>query len=223
MKKALFVLAMLALTGCNPSTPGGSGSGTARDKPITGAADDTFTINVPNTSVKQGETKSVKVTISRGKNFGHDVTVKFSDPPKGVSFDPSSPTLKASDKETSFSVKATDEGALGDHTIMTSRVLPLFLAVLALFVLAGAPALAEKDKDDTHAGLVVKAGDGKLTMTDKAGKNEHTHDVAKDAKITCDGKECKLEELQKGVSITVTTGKQGDKKVATRIEAKKAG
>jgi len=106
---------------------------------------------------------------------------------------------------------------------MTSRVLPLLLALVAVAALV-TPALAEKEKDkkdNTHSGVVVKAGDGKLTMTDKAGKNEHTHDVAKDAKITVDGKECKLEDLQKGAAITVTVENKGDKKVATRIEAKK--
>jgi len=104
---------------------------------------------------------------------------------------------------------------------MTSRVLPLLLALLAVFVLATNPALAADKKDNTHSGVVVKAGDGKLTMTDKAGKNEHTHDVAKDAKITFDGKEVKLEDLQKGATITVTVEGKGDKKVATRIEGKK--
>jgi len=110
---------------------------------------------------------------------------------------------------------------------MSTRVLPLFLALLAIFALAVSPTAfaeeKEKDKDNTHAGVVVKAGDGKLTMTDKEGKNEHTHMVAKDAKITCDGKECKLEDLQKGFAVTVTLDSKGDKKVATRIEAKKAG
>jgi|SRR4051812_31467610 len=107
---------------------------------------------------------------------------------------------------------------------MVSRVLPLLLAVLAVMALvASNPVLAEKDKDkdNTHSGLVVKAGDNKLTMTDKDGKNEHTHDVAKDAKITCDGKECKLEDLQKGTMVTVTVASQGDKKFATKIEGKK--
>ena len=31
---------------------------------------------------------------------------------------------------------------------------------------------------DTHSGLVVSAGEGKLTMTDKDGKNEHTEGEA---------------------------------------------
>jgi hypothetical protein len=103
---------------------------------------------------------------------------------------------------------------------MTYRMLPLFVAVLALVLLAGAPALAD-DKPGTHEGLVVKAGDGKLTMTDKEGKKEHSHDVARDAKIICDGKECKLDELKKGQHIKVTVEKKDGKEMATRIEAKK--
>jgi len=99
---------------------------------------------------------------------------------------------------------------------MMTRVLPLFVAVLAVALFLVTPALAA----DTHDGMVVKAGDGKLTMTDKDGKNEHTHDIAKEAKITCDGKECKLEDLKKGVTVTVTTEKKGDKVQATKIEAK---
>ncbi len=46
--------------------------------------------------------------------------------------------------------------------------------------------------------------------------------MAKDAKITCDGKDCKLDDLKKGQTVTVTIEKQGDDTVATKIEAKTA-
>jgi len=109
-------------------------------------------------------------------------------------------------------------------TIMVYRVVPLFVAALVLALAAGLPVRADKekdkDKDGTHEGKVVKAGDGKLTMTDKDGKKEHTHEVAKDATITCDGKKCKLEDLKAGFTVRVTTDKDG--KVATKIEAKKS-
>src|SRR5262245_38556451 len=82
----------------------------------------------------------------------------------------------------------------GEECVVTYRMLALFVAALAFTLLAGAGGLAADEK--THDGMVVKAGDGKLTMTDKDGKNEHTHMVARDAKITCDGKECKLDDLQ---------------------------
>lgn len=102
---------------------------------------------------------------------------------------------------------------------MLHRVLPL-LAILALVCLVGALALAADE--DTHEGLVVKAGDGKLTMTDKEGKKEHTHAVTKDAKITCEGKECKLDDLKKGFKVKVTTEGKGEKAAVTKIEAKKS-
>ena len=99
---------------------------------------------------------------------------------------------------------------------MLHRVLPLSLAVLAVVLFVAAPALAA----DTE-GMVVKAGDGKLTMTDKDGK-EQTHPVADTAKITCDGKECKLEDLKKGFKVKVTTEKKDDKVVITKVVAEKS-
>ena len=45
---------------------------------------------------------------------------------------------------------------------------------------------------------------------------EHSHEVVKDAKITCDGKECKLSDLKAGTRIRVTVDSDGH---ARRIEA----
>jgi hypothetical protein len=99
---------------------------------------------------------------------------------------------------------------------MTYRVLALVLAAFALMFWAGAPALAQEEKGEvTHEGTVVKASDGKLTMTGKDAKDEHTHSIARTAKITCDGKDCKLEDLKAGTKVKVTTK---DKEVV-KIEA----
>ena len=102
------------------------------------------------------------------------------------------------------------------------RVVPLFVTAVAVIVSAGIPAYAA-DKEETHQGMVVKAGDGKLTMTmkDDDAKKEHTHDIGADVKITCDGKECKLSELKKGSMVTVTETTKDGKKTVTKIEAKK--
>jgi len=102
---------------------------------------------------------------------------------------------------------------------MMQRALSL-TAALAVVVFVGAAVAADKDKaaDTTHTGIVVSVADGKLVMADKDGKNEHTHSVAKDAKVTCDGKDCKLEDLKKGAQVTVTT-KEGDPTVAVKIDA----
>ena len=98
---------------------------------------------------------------------------------------------------------------------MKLRTLPLFVAALALVLLAYAPARAEDG--DTHEGTVVKAADGKLTMTDKDSK-EHSHAITEEAKISCDGKQCKLEDLKEGTKVKVTTRKDGEKTVVTKIE-----
>src|SRR5689334_3696123 len=76
---------------------------------------------------------------------------------------------------------------------------------------------------DMHQGKVVEVGPGKLTMTDTASKNQHTHEVAADAAISCEGKTCGLTDVKAGDMVTVTTEKKGDKVVVTKIEAKKAG
>ena len=103
---------------------------------------------------------------------------------------------------------------------MLYRTLPVLLAVFALVLLAGTPALAADE--NTHEGLVVSAGAGKLVMTDKDGKNEHTHNVSPAAQITCEGKVCQLDDLKKGYKIKVTVRKQEGKDQVTRIDAKKA-
>lgn len=90
----------------------------------------------------------------------------------------------------------------------------LVLAV-ALVAWLGRPAWAV----ESHEGIVVKTDSvaSKLTMTDKDGKNEHTHDIPSTATITLDGKAAKLSDLMKGHEVTVTTD---DQKRVTKIEAK---
>ena len=78
------------------------------------------------------------------------------------------------------------------------------------------PALAADDM--TVEGTVLSAGKGKLTITG-ADKKEHSCMVAKDAKITCNGKECKLDDLKKGAKVKVTVEGKGKKAKATKIEA----
>ncbi len=93
------------------------------------------------------------------------------------------------------------------------RTLALVLAVLALSCFFAAPALAE-EKADTHEGTFVKADGNKFTMKGTDDK-EHSHDLAADAKVTCDGKDCKITDLKAGTKLKVTLG--ADKK-ATKVE-----
>lgn len=101
---------------------------------------------------------------------------------------------------------------------MFYRVLTLALAAVAVALLVTAPAAADKAaKGNTHEGTVVKATDGKLTLTGKSGK-AHSHEVAEDVAVTCNGKECKLADLKAGDKIKVTLQ---DGKVI-KIEARRA-
>jgi hypothetical protein len=95
-----------------------------------------------------------------------------------------------------------------------------FLAAVAVtrVALARLPLLAADDK--AHEATVVKAGDGKIILTLKGDDQKHTHDVAKDAKITLDDKKAKLEELKEGFPAKVT---MDDKFVITKIDAKTKG
>ncbi len=100
------------------------------------------------------------------------------------------------------------------------RVLPLFALALLAYVVS--PARAEdKEKatkaQNTHRGRVVSVEGNKLTMVGR-NRKEHTHTVASTARITCDGKECKLSDLKKGTFIEVTT-KEGDPTMAIAIKA----
>src|SRR5437879_1205923 len=124
MKKSfacLLIAASVAFAGCNNSTPGGPRATSNRgdNKPVVGRADDTFTLDPPKlaTKVKQGESKAVSIGIKRGKNFEQDVTLKFSDLPKGVTLDPASPVTTHGDTEGKLTLKAADDAALGDFAV----------------------------------------------------------------------------------------------------------
>jgi hypothetical protein len=57
-------------------------------------------------------------------------------------------------------------------------------------------------------------------MTDNEGKAEHTHTVARNATITCDGKACKLSDLKAGTMLRVTVEERDGKKVVTKVEGR---
>lgn len=89
---------------------------------------------------------------------------------------------------------------------MLSRISFLAVLAVALVALSGPSVRAAEEK----------AGDGKITLTFKGVEGKHTHDVAKDAKITLDDKKAKLEELKEGFLVKVT---MDDKFVVTKIDA----
>jgi hypothetical protein len=99
---------------------------------------------------------------------------------------------------------------------MLPRALSLSLLVLIVSLFLTAPALA--DKEQTHECVVVKAGDGKITVS--KGEKEHSAPVAGDAKITLDGKDCKLEDLKKDYKVKLTLRfKEGEGVVVVKLDA----
>lgn len=70
---------------------------------------------------------------------------------------------------------------------------------------------------NTHDGKVVSISGGKLVMSSHEGKH-YSHTVADDAKVCCDGKTCRTEDLKVGHKIRVTT-RPDDNKVAIKVES----
>jgi uncharacterized membrane protein len=109
------------LIGCGDSgKPGGPGVKPGKDKSnVLGPSEETFTLDVPNlsTTLKQGESKNVSISLNRGKDFDEDVTLSFENLPKGVTIDPSKPKIGAGDKEAKLTLKAADDAALGDFAV----------------------------------------------------------------------------------------------------------
>lgn len=97
---------------------------------------------------------------------------------------------------------------------MMYRIPFLAFVAVALFALVGLPLLAQDEK--AQEATVVKVGKAKITLTFKGDEKKHTHDVAKDAKITLDDKKAKLEELKEGFPAHVTIDA---KFVVTKIHA----
>lgn len=66
-------------------------------------------------------------------------------------------------------------------------------------------------------GTVVSVSGDQLTLTSKDGK-EHSHTLAANVKVTCDGKACSAMDLKPGMRIRVTADNT-EPHAATRIEA----
>jgi uncharacterized membrane protein len=80
--------------------------------------DNAFELKLPgSTGINQGETKTVTVSISRGKNFDQDVKLDFSGAPTGVKVTSANSSLKASEKSVDVTIAAAADASLGEHTI----------------------------------------------------------------------------------------------------------
>jgi hypothetical protein len=86
---------------------------------------------------------------------------------------------------------------------------PLAMVVMFVFALIAQPTVSVDQKTQSHDGVVVSATAGKLTMTDKEGKNEHFHEVTLMAKVTLNGQPAQLAQLMKGDMVGVTLDPEG--------------
>jgi hypothetical protein len=113
-----------------PGTTTDQKSTTEESKPgvlggITGS--DKFTIRGPliSTTVKQGETRQVEITVSKGKDFMDDIKLTF-EPDKGLKVEPPTAEVKASDKggKVAFKVTADKATPVGEHHIKVNSTPP---------------------------------------------------------------------------------------------------
>jgi hypothetical protein len=97
----------------------------------------------------------------------------------------------------------------------------VFITLLAWgLCVCGLSAVGRADDAQTHEGIVVSAGTGKLTMTDNSGK-QHSHEIKETVKITVNGKPGKLEDLKAGVRIQVMTDKDGTVLAVSTVDKEK--
>jgi hypothetical protein len=80
----------------------------------------------------------------------------------------------------------------------------------------GAADSKKQPMSNVFDGKVVSLAGNKLVMRNKEG-TAYSHTLAKDAKLTWNGKSCNADDLKAGTEIRVTT-KKDDRNVATGIE-----
>jgi hypothetical protein len=102
---------------------------------------------------------------------------------------------------------------------MVRRLVSLVLLVIALVVFSQSSVIGQNKDKNTHLGTLVSVKGTDFVM--ETNGKQHSHTLAANAKVMgTDGKECKLDDLKRGQLIRVTT-KDGDIKVATKVEAMK--
>ena len=105
----VMTLVLATVSGCQSKSARGGGM----------TKDEGFKISVPalSTSVKQGRTQNVTVSLERGAYFKQDVTLQ-SETSAGVSVDPTSVIIKAGDRpDVQLKITAAQDAALGKYRV----------------------------------------------------------------------------------------------------------
>jgi hypothetical protein len=99
---------------------------------------------------------------------------------------------------------------------MSGRIVPLsvFLALLGL-VTASKPA-----EPQMHEGIVVSAGAEKLTIKDKAGKDQ-SFVIDGTTRVTVNGKPGRLEDLKESMRVQVMTDDKGKVLTVSTVDKEK--
>jgi hypothetical protein len=117
MKNAIAIVMALVLatvSGCQSSSPRGGSAFT----------DEGFKVAVPTltTEIKQGETLNVTLSLERGKYFKQDVKLQI-EAAKGISVEPTSATIKASEKpDMQIRIAAAQNAALGEYSVSVKGI-----------------------------------------------------------------------------------------------------
>ena len=105
----VMTLALAILSGCQTSPRGGS---------VVKHMGFKIAVPVFSTEVKQGDLKTIAVSLQRDSLFKQDVELQVK-APNGISVDPSSLTVKASDKpEVLLQIAAPKDAAIGEYPVV---------------------------------------------------------------------------------------------------------
>lgn len=114
-----------------PATPGAPGApptttanGNHTDKHADRNADkNSFTVKVPGTDVdvKQGDTKDVTISISRGSDFKQAVTLKI-EAPAGITVAPAEVSLPPTDDKVKVKIEADAAAAPGPQAVKVTAI-----------------------------------------------------------------------------------------------------
>jgi hypothetical protein len=120
MKKMLGALsfaALAAVVGCHTGSSGGPGTEDPSKGHYVGKPDESFTLGMVQTQIRQGETKTVTIPINRTVNFEEDVTLSFEDMPQGITVDDPHPRIRHGEPGARVALAAADDAALGEFTL----------------------------------------------------------------------------------------------------------
>lgn len=98
------------------------------------------------------------------------------------------------------------------NTTLLRMALPAVVLLSAVALMTGC--------NQSYAHRIVSAGENEVTVSDKEGIEQQTHEVALDAKITLDGQPAELNQLGVGDAVDVKIEEREGKEVATEIKAK---